>query len=58
MNLTILAVVGLLVVAASGRPWQDHLVAPLGAVIALAGTISLNRDWHDAVPATFDWKTR
>ena len=47
----ILLIVGLLVVAASGGPtnpggWDQSWALPLGAVIALAGTISLSRDWR------------
>lgn len=47
----ILAVVGLFVAAASGGPtnpggWDPTWTLPLGAVIALAGTISLIFDWR------------
>ena len=47
----ILAVVGLFVAAASGGPtnpggWDPTWTLPLGAVIALAGTISLILDWR------------
>lgn len=47
----ILAVVGLFVAAASGGPtnpggWDPTWTLPLGAVIALAGTISLILDWQ------------
>lgn len=47
----ILAIVGLLVVAASGGPTNPGgcdptWSLPLGAVIALAGAISLSRDWR------------
>lgn len=47
----ILAVAGLFVVAASGGPtnpvgWDPTWSLPLGAVIALAGAISLIRDWR------------
>lgn len=47
----ILAVLGLFVAAASGGPtnpggWDPTWSLPLGAVIALAGTISLIRDWR------------
>lgn len=47
----ILLIVGLLVAAASGGPtnpggWDQSWALPLGAVIALAGTISLSRDWR------------
>lgn len=45
----ILAIAGLLVAAAAGGPtnpggWDPSWALPLGAVIALAGTISLSRD--------------
>lgn len=47
----ILLIVGLLVVAASGGPtnpggWDLSWALPLGAMIALAGAISLSRDWR------------
>jgi hypothetical protein len=47
----ILAIVGLLVAAASGGPtnpagWDPTWSLPLGAAIALAGVISLIRDWR------------
>lgn len=47
----ILAIVGLLVVAASGGPtnpgcWDPTWSLPIGAVIVLAGAISLIRDWR------------
>lgn len=47
----ILAIAGLLVTAASGGPtnptgWDPSWSLPLGAVIALAGVISLSRDWR------------
>lgn len=57
----VLAVVGLLVVAASGGPtnpggWDPTWSLPLGAVIALAGTISLSRDWRRLSRFHSDWK--
>lgn len=47
----ILAITGLLVTAASGGPtnptgWNPTWALPLGAALALAGTISLIRDWR------------
>ena len=47
----ILAIVGLLVTAAAGGPtnpagWDPSWALPLGAAIALAGVISLGRDWR------------
>lgn len=47
----ILAIVALLVTAASGGPtnptgWDPTWSLPLGAAIALAGTISLILDWR------------
>lgn len=47
----ILAVVGLLVAAASGGPtnpagWDPTWSLPLGAALALAGALSLIRDWR------------
>lgn len=47
----ILAIGGLLVAAAAGGPtnpggWDPTWSLPLGAALALAGTISLIRDWQ------------
>lgn len=47
----ILAITGLLIAAASGGPtnpegWDPTCALPLGATLALAGTISLIRDWR------------
>lgn len=47
----ILAIVGLLVIAASGGPtnpggWDPTWSLPLGASLALAGSISLTLDWR------------
>lgn len=47
----ILAITGLLVTAASGGPtnptgWDPTWALPLGTALALAGTISLIRDWR------------
>lgn len=47
----ILVIAGLLIAAAAGGPtnpggWDPTWALPLGAAIALAGTISLIRDWR------------
>lgn len=47
----ILAIVSLLIASAAGGPtnpggWDPTWALPLGAAIALAGTISLIRDWR------------
>lgn len=47
----ILAIVGLLIASAAGGPtnpggWDPSWALPLGAAIALAGALSLIRDWR------------
>lgn len=59
----ILAVVGLLIATAAGGPtnptgWDTHWSLPLGAVIALAGMISLSRDWRRLSRQHSDQKER
>lgn len=47
----LLAIVGMIVTAAAGGPtnptgWDPTWALPLGATIALAGALSLIRDWR------------